>query len=195
MNKNERIYMLLKNMQECIERFGRTIKQVDFDLTPPSQDTDKSKFAGGEDFIDFQRVSGWANNEITDIVKACIARGYIKRGSISSEFGFLQITDTGICFVDNYEDELQSNKTPPISIGAINGPAQIGNHNTQNITIEVAIQKMLDSIESSDAPISEKIEAKSRLSKFLEHPIVAPLISDSIKATVLTGLAYIKGAI
>lgn len=55
---------------------------------------------------------------------------------------------------------------------------QIGDHNTQQIT--ATIQMLVQKIESSDASESEKNEAKSRLQKFLEHPLVAAIVGATI---------------
>lgn len=59
---------------------------------------------------------------------------------------------------------------------------QIGDYNTQNITNSLeALVKMID---SSSAPASEKSEAKSRLARFLEHPLVVASVGAGVGAAV-----------
>ena len=64
-------------------------------------------------------------------------------------------------------------KTVNISINNSQG-VQVGDHNTQSITI--ALQELVQLIDSSDASLDEKTEVKSRLSKFLEHPLTTSII-------------------
>jgi hypothetical protein len=182
MDKNEKVYTLLKYMQEDIEKLGQPIWNANFDFSPTilTQDNCEIVHEGGEDFTAFQTTKGWNEQEIISTVKICIAKEYIKRTSLSLEYGLLQITDEGMDFVDKYEAEQQKSTVPSVSIGTINGPTQVGNDNMQNITINEAIQYLITTIESSNTSASEKQEAKSRLEKFLEHPIISSLISGSL---------------
>lgn len=56
----------------------------------------------------------------------------------------------------------------------IHGPAQVGNSNTQNI--HTVFNQLVQQIEASSATDEEKQEAKSRLAKFLEHPLVGSIV-------------------
>lgn len=56
----------------------------------------------------------------------------------------------------------------------VHGPAQVGNGNVQNI--HNVFNQLLQKIDESSATEDEKKEAKSRLSKFLEHPLVTTMV-------------------
>jgi len=64
-------------------------------------------------------------------------------------------------------------RTVNISINNSKG-FQVGDHNTQNIVI--ALQELTQLIEASDPTPADKAEAKSRLSKFLEHPLTTSIM-------------------
>ncbi|WP_329840716.1 hypothetical protein [Stenotrophomonas geniculata] len=51
---------------------------------------------------------------------------------------------------------------------------QIGDHNTQNVV--GAVQTLTHAIDASSGTEDEKAEAKSRLAKLLEHPILASVL-------------------
>ena len=59
---------------------------------------------------------------------------------------------------------------------------QIGNHNVQHV--KSVIDSLIASIESSDGTPEEKTEAKSRLQKFLSHPIVASTLGATAGAII-----------
>lgn len=61
-----------------------------------------------------------------------------------------------------------------ISTLNVHGPAQVGNGNTQNI--HHVFNQLLQQIDESTASDEEKQEAKSRLSKFLAHPLVGSIV-------------------
>ncbi|NBV24683.1 MAG: hypothetical protein EBS05_22530 [Proteobacteria bacterium] len=83
-------------------------------------------------------------------------------------------------------DVIEGNKVPPIAITVIDRTTSVsvnnsqnvivGNGNTQTLTAEVA--KIITAIDHSTASEAEKKEAKSRLEKFLEHPLVATLVGS-----------------
>jgi hypothetical protein len=50
---------------------------------------------------------------------------------------------------------------------------QVGDHNTQNFV--TALQQIIEQIEKSGGTPEEKSEAKSRLRKFLEHPLTTSI--------------------
>lgn len=54
---------------------------------------------------------------------------------------------------------------------------QIGDHNTQNIVN--ALKSIIDKIENSDSTPESKIEVKTRLRAFLEHPITSAVIGGA----------------
>lgn len=55
---------------------------------------------------------------------------------------------------------------------------QIGDHNTQQVTI--AIQSLVQQIESAEASPKEKSEALELLQRFLAHPLVASVVGAAI---------------
>ena len=63
-----------------------------------------------------------------------------------------------------------------MKIGTVNtsGQTQIGDHNTQHI--EMTFQSLVQQIEASTFSDEEKIEAKSLLAKFLNHPITSSIL-------------------
>ncbi|TCP74092.1 RIP homotypic interaction motif (RHIM)-containing protein [Pseudomonas putida] len=71
--------------------------------------------------------------------------------------------------------------TNNITINSSNG-IQIGDHNIQNL--EVAMRDVLTAIENADAPREEKEEARNRLHKFLEHPLVVAAVGAAVPAAI-----------
>lgn len=90
----------------------------------------------------------------------------------------------------NGTDVIENNVAPPISISfdhsrnisvESSSNVQIGDSNIQDVS--VSLKKLVVAIESADATDSEKNEAKSRLSKFLQHPLVTSIaggLADSL---------------
>lgn len=78
----------------------------------------------------------------------------------------------------------EKSRTTNINISHSHG-IQIGDHNVQTIidTFNTLIQK----IDAADASPEEKAEAKGRLAKFLEHPLVCSVIGGAVGG--ITGLA------
>jgi hypothetical protein len=59
---------------------------------------------------------------------------------------------------------------------------QIGDHNTQNVV--GAVQTLAYAIEASNVSEDQKTEAKSRLAKLLEHPILASVLGGIAGAAI-----------
>jgi RIP homotypic interaction motif len=85
-------------------------------------------------------------------------------------------------------DVIEGHSHPPDSITldqsiSIHGSSnvQVGSHNVQDISIQ--IEKLVSAIDHSSASDEEKAEAKSRLKKFLEHPLVAS-IAGGLASTI-----------
>jgi hypothetical protein len=55
---------------------------------------------------------------------------------------------------------------------------QVGDYNTQHI--QAAFNELIQKIEQSSASSAEKAEAKSRLSAFLEHPLVNSVLGSAL---------------
>lgn len=75
----------------------------------------------------------------------------------------------------------QGGTTNNISIHGSTG-FQIGNHNSQQV--QVVFQDLVSKIEASGGTDEEKQEAKGRLKQFLEHPLVATVVGESLAATL-----------
>ncbi len=56
----------------------------------------------------------------------------------------------------------------------VHGPAQVGNGNVQNI--HNVFNQLIEKIDESGASDEDKAEAKSRLAKFIEHPLVGSIV-------------------
>jgi hypothetical protein len=98
------------------------------------------------------------------------------------EFSSLRLTESGqgraISAKLGRNRSYELNSTTQIGSVTINGPGQIGNNNVQNI--ENIIIQLKDMIDNADAPTEQKIEAKSCLQKFLEHPLVCSVIGGAV---------------
>ncbi len=163
--KDGQIDMLLTYMKDDIESMGRTPKVCEFNFNHD-----------GEDFNAFKKSSQLSDEEIDKTIKICHSRGYIKyRCMGSGELNCLTTEGQGRAIsveaANNYKEKPREQL---VSIGAIHGPTQIGNNNTQNI--ECVFKYLLDEIDSSDASAEQKEEAKSRLKAFLEHPLTNTVI-------------------
>ena len=74
-----------------------------------------------------------------------------------------------------------SSTTNHISIHHSQG-IQIGDHNIQNL--QLALGEILKSIDDSGAPREQREEAKSRLTEFLAHPLVAAVVGAGLPAAL-----------
>jgi len=71
--------------------------------------------------------------------------------------------------------------TNHITINSSNG-IQIGDNNVQNL--EIVMRDVLAAIDKADAPREEKEEARNRLHKFLEHPLVVAAVGAAVPAAI-----------
>jgi hypothetical protein len=121
-----------------------------------------------------------------DLFRACDQLGeqnLITWKAAGSEYGRGKITSFGT-------DVIEGDSPSPISIHfdqsrkiSVSGSSnvQIGDSNTQGITIEV--DKILTAINDSEASIEEKEKAKSLLRQLLESPIIAS-IAGGLASTI-----------
>lgn len=116
---------------------------------------------------------------IHETIRICISRDYLEHGYIGGgEFGGLTLTQEGRARALSAKLGKNKNRDTAqhMSIGTIYSyaPFQVGNGNIQNIkNIFECIERLID---ESDAPDKDKVEAKSLLTKFLEHPVVCSVI-------------------
>jgi len=71
-----------------------------------------------------------------------------------------------------------------LNINAPNAPIQIGSHNLQQIL--TSIEAIFAAIDASPAPPEQKQEAKTRLQKFLAHPLTVSIIGNVAGQAVKT---------
>jgi hypothetical protein len=169
--KDENINMLLCFMNDAIEKNGDVPDTAEFDFN-----------IGKEDFLMFKEKTKLSDDVIQQALKTSRSRGYIKHPYLG-EGEIYSLTTEGqgraisVEMAKNYTDKSQQSN---INIGAIHGPTQIGNNNTQNI--ESVFEYILTEIENSNASIQEKTEAKNLLQKALAHPITRSIIGASVGA-------------
>lgn len=60
-----------------------------------------------------------------------------------------------------------------VTVNNPSAPVQVGGY---NVAVVHAIGQLIEQIEKSDAPEAEKAEAKSRIHRMLEHPLVAAVV-------------------
>jgi hypothetical protein len=182
MDKKEREALmdeLLIFANDEIENAGCTIMTFAFDFTE-----------GGEEFLKFVPDRDISVETLSAALNSCISRGYFKQRIMGAQsYRTLMLTEEGQGRAISADMAKHSpaprQSSGNIQIGTLNahGPAQIGNHNTQNI--ENVFISIVEQIEKSDAPEAEKQEIKSRLKAFLEHPLTGTLIGlapEAIKA-------------
>ena len=82
-------------------------------------------------------------------------------------------------------DIIEGTATSPISMNfdhrvTIHGSSniQVGNNNTQDITITIG--RLTEEIDRAAAPEAEKEEAKSRLNALLSHPLVSAIVGGVV---------------
>jgi len=173
MVSDEHIDALLCFMNDEIERLGHRPATVSFDLTAGT----------GEDFLRFQQKLGLSSDEAERVVKTSYCRGYLEHPYCTGGKDILRLTTEGhgrAISVARAKHCVPQSQQPTISIGAINGPTQIGNHNTQ--TVEALFQYIATAIDKTEAPPEQKEEAKGLLRRFLEHPLTCAVIGAGVGA-------------
>lgn len=169
--KDEYINMLLCFMNDAIEENGSVPDTIEFDFN-----------IGKEDFLLFKEKTNLSDDIIQQTLKTSYSRGYIKHASMGEgEIYCLTTEGQGRAIsVERSKNYIDNSQQHNITIGTINGPAQIGNHNTQNI--ENVFEYILTEIENSNASTQEKSEAKNLLQKALSHPLIIAIIGASVGA-------------
>jgi len=178
--EDSKVYSLLKFMDDELVRLGRPANHVWFDFSLPE---DVRYFDGttehkcGEDLKNFISHTGYSEADATEIVKKCYSYEFIRGSQMSN----IWLTEKGRAFLNN--DKTDEEKMV-IKIQEIHGNTQIGNNNVQNITIDQVVERLVHEIDTANSSQTEKQEAKWRLARFLEHPIIAPLISSGLASTL-----------
>ena len=175
MNRQEKeqwIDKLLIYMNDKIEKKGVAVDKVVCNFR-----------VDGNDYINFNKIYPISYEDILTVINTCISR----RLCLYSE-KTLMLTSSGSirALKVTLKEETVESSSGDIHIGTINasGATQIGNYNTQNI--ERVFSELIEKIDASDAPETEKQEAKSRLIAFLEHPLVGTALG--LGGSILTSL-------
>lgn len=141
----------------------------------------KATFAGDTVVIWDER----ADIEEGDVVLRYLPNGKDERSSVI-EVTFYQKTGRQMPFYQvkfkkGNASQMQQKQPQNITINSAHS-VQIGNYNTQNIIN--SIQALQNQIESSTVSPDEKEEAKSLLSKFLNHPLVISILGAAAGAVI-----------
>lgn len=156
---------LLTYMNDDMENLGETIKTVSFGF-----DT------GQNDRVAIDELLHWSEEYLFKIINICHSRSLVRKNY--GGFQNVSLTEEG----QSRAISVKHGKNRSYELGAsmqiatlnVHGPAQVGNGNTQNI--HNVFNQLLQQIEMSSASDEEKQEAKSRLAKFLEHPLVGSIV-------------------
>ncbi|WP_454889073.1 hypothetical protein [Serratia quinivorans] len=156
---------LLTYMNDDMENLGETIKTVSFGFG-----------AGQSDRTAIDELLHWSEAYLLKIINICHSRSLVRKDY--GDFEHVSLTEEG----QSRAISVKHGKNRSYELGAsmqiatlnVHGPAQVGNGNTQNI--HNVFNQLLQQIEESSASAEEKQEAKSRLAKFLEHPLVGSIV-------------------
>lgn len=156
---------LLTFMNDDVENLGETIKTVAHGFE-----------AGQNDRTAIDEQLHWSEEHLFKIINICHSRSLVSKRN--GRFSRVALTEEG----QSRAISVKHGKNRSYELGAsmqiatlnVHGPAQVGNGNTQNI--HNVFNQLLQQIEDSAASDQEKQEAKSRLAKFLEHPLVGSIV-------------------
>jgi hypothetical protein len=152
-------------MNDDMESFGGTINTVYFSFV-----------VGQPDRTAVDEKLNWSEDYLYKIINICNSRSLLKKNT--DGLGYILLTEEG----QSRAISVKHGKNRSYELGAgmqiatlnVHGPAQVGNGNVQNI--HNVFNQLLQKIEESGATNEEKEEAKSRLAKFLEHPLVGSIV-------------------
>lgn len=161
---------LLTYINDDMENIGGTIKDTYFGFDN-----------GNNERIAIDKLHGWSEEHLFKLINICHSRSLLKK--MHDRYSHVVLTEEGqsralsVKHGKNRSYELSGGS---YTIGAIHiaGSAQVGNHNTQNI--HNVFQEVIDKIDKADATPEEKAEAKSLLTKFLEHPLTSSVVGGAI---------------
>ena len=166
---------LLTYMNDDMESLGETIKTIYFGFNE-----------GENDRIAIDIKLGWTEEYLFKIINICHSRSLVIKNH--RNFSQVKLTEEGqsraISVKHGKDRSYELGASMQISTLNVNAPSQIGNGNTQNINN--IFNQLIQDIDNSQASTEEKNEAKTRLAKFLEHPLVNSILGGV--AGSLTGL-------
>ncbi|MGL6547773.1 hypothetical protein ACSZN3_02200 [Aeromonas hydrophila] len=156
---------LLTYMNDDMESLGETINTVEFGFRDDEPDR-----------VAVDKLFNWPEEHLFKVINICNSRGLVKK--TSRYFSHIRLTEEG----QSRAISIKHGKNRSYELGAsmqiatlnVNGPTQIGNGNIQNI--QDAFNQLIHKIDESPASNKEKKEAKTRLARFLEHPLVGSIV-------------------
>ncbi|WP_455828528.1 hypothetical protein [Pseudomonas capeferrum] len=156
---------LLTYVNDDMESLGETINTVFFSFAEGATD----RAAVDERF-------NWTEEHLFRVINICHSRSLLKKSM--QGFQRIALTEEG----QSRAISVKHGKNRAYELGAsmqiatlnVHGPAQVGNHNVQNV--HTVFTQLLQKIDESEATDEEKAEAKGRLSAFLEHPLVGAIV-------------------
>lgn len=159
------IDLLLTYMNDDMEELGETIQTVSFSFE-----------VGATDRTVVDEKFSWTKEYLYKIINICYSRSLLKK--YSRGFSRIELTEEG----QSRAISVKHGKNRSYELGAsmqiatlnVHGPAQVGNGNVQNI--HNVFNQLIEKIDESDASDEDKAEAKSRLAKFIEHPLVGSIV-------------------
>ena len=158
---------LLIFMNDTLEASGRTTKTCRFAFDP-----------GNPDYQAALSSTVLTPDDLSTALRSCLSRKLIEHRSIGGGFSSLGLTDEGqgraISAKLGKNRSYELGNAMHIANLTVNGPAQVGNYNTQEF--KNCFQTLIQQIEDSDASQQEKEEAKTMLKKALEHPLTCAII-------------------
>ncbi|MBD5648153.1 MAG: hypothetical protein HDQ89_11335 [Desulfovibrio sp.] len=124
---------------------------------------------------------GFEIGYLKSLLNACFTRNYIERATTKLDYDYLKLTPSG------QKQALCGNSQagePGMAIGqiTINGPAQIGNGNSQNFSDFISLIEA----KINEAPVSEseKEEAKTVIQKISDNQLASQSIASAIGAII-----------
>jgi len=158
------IDLLLTYMNDDMESLGGTINAVCFSFV-----------AGQIDRTAVDEKFNWPEDHLYRIINICNSRSLLKN---KNGFSHVFLTEEG----QSRAISVKHGKNRSYELGTgmqiatlnVHGPAQVGNGNVQNI--HNVFNQLLQKIDESGATDEDKEEAKNRLTKFLEHPLVGSIV-------------------
>lgn len=127
----------------------------------------------GKHFCAFKSKYSLSTKDVHSTVNACITRNYIKHAELGPD-GLKEITPKGyerIQFFQKY-NEVSMGVTVH---GNTNSTIIVGNNNTT-----ISLRDVLTAIDSSSASAEEKKEAKSLITKLMDHPLFTTSASQLV---------------
>lgn len=163
---------LLIFMNDEIEKVGCSICYFHFDFTEE-----------GKDLSDFCAQHDESVKDIQTAINRCISRKDLAYHSFEGrQYSGMRLTAKGHCralSAKSGKPRTNDESSSVMNIGTLNvqGSAQVGNNNQQNIN--TTYNEILEQIEKTSSSDEEKAEAKSLLNRFFNHPVILAAISGA----------------